>query len=314
MLTEMLKLDIFPQWRDYLELTKPRVILLMLLTAWVGMQLAIPPLLTWVPFRILFWGLIGIALCAGSAAVINHLVDQHVDAIMGRTKNRPLPTGRLTDTQALIFSITLGVLGLAILVFFINPLTAILTLLSLIGYAGIYTLYLKRATPQNIVLGGIAGATPPLLGWTAVTNHITIDALILVLIIFIWTPPHFWALAIYRYNDYAKTGIPMLPVTHGIPHTKLQILIYTIILFIISLLPFFIEMSGIIYLFSAIILNAIFLYYAIKLYRSDDLKFAIKTFSFSIYYLAGIFIALLVDHFVMAWSYNHVLKMIIHQQ
>lgn len=287
--------NIFPQWRDYLELCKPRVILLMLLTAFVGMQLASP---SFVPIAILFWGLLGIALCAGSAAVINHLVDQHIDAVMARTKNRPLPTGRLSNTQALIFSTIIGILGLIILFFLINPLTAVLTLLSLIGYAGIYTLYLKRATPQNIVLGGIAGATPPLLGWTAVTGHITLDGLLLVLIIFIWTPPHFWALAIYRYNDYAKIEIPMLPVTHGIPYTKRQILIYTVLLFIIGLLPYVTGMSGIIYLISAIVLNGIFLYYAIRLYRSDEPKFAIQTFSFSIYHLAGLFIALLVDHYL----------------
>jgi heme o synthase len=281
--------------RAYLELCKPKVVMLMLLTAVVGMFLATPG---WVPLDILIFGNVGIAFVAGAAAVANHLADQHIDAIMHRTRRRPLPSGRITPLQAGLFALVLGSLGTAILVVFVNWLTALLSILTLIGYAGIYTLYLKRATPQNIVIGGAAGAAPPLLGWTAVTGHIDPNALLLVLIIFVWTPPHFWALAIYRYQEYAKAGIPMLPVTHGIPFTKLSILLYTILLLAVSLLPFVSGMCGIIYAIGALILGGIFLYWAIRLKKSNDPLIALKTFRYSIVYLMVLFVVLLIDHYI----------------
>lgn len=281
--------------RDYYELCKPRVIALMLLTALVGMQLAVPGL---VPWRAGVFGILGIALSAASAAVLNHLVDYRIDALMARTEKRPLPAGRLSITQALYFAIMLGVIGIMILIIFVNLLTAILTLLTLFGYAGVYTLYLKRATPQNIVIGGAAGAAPPLLGWVAVTGHVSAQPLLLMLIIFVWTPPHFWALAIYREKDYARAKIPMLPVTHGVRYTKLSILLYTFLLVAVSILPFVISMSGYIYLLGALILNAGFVYFAFSLWRKDDLHLALQTFRYSILYLFGLFVFLLLDHYV----------------
>ncbi|KEQ16635.1 heme o synthase [Endozoicomonas numazuensis] len=281
-------------WRDYLELTKPRVVALMVLTVVIGMCLATPGM---VPLDILIFGNLGVALSAASAAVINHVVDRQIDTVMARTHKRPVATGRVEPLQALLFALALGVSGMGILVFLVNPLTAWLTLASLIGYAVIYTLILKRATPQNIVIGGIAGASPPLLGWTAVTGHFEGHALLLVLIIFAWTPPHFWALAIHRKDEYAKADIPMLPVTHGEAYTKLHILLYTVIMIIASVLPFLTGMSGIIYLAGALILGGRFLYWAIALLRESRPHAAIKTFRYSITYLMLLFVVLLVDHY-----------------
>lgn len=279
---------------DYLELCKPRVVALMLLTSMVGMCLATPRS---VPLSIFLWANLGIGLVAGAAAACNHLVDRHIDAIMGRTERRPLPTGRIAVSHAAIFALFLAVLGTIILLCFVNTLTATLTLFTLIGYAGIYTMYLKRATPQNIVIGGAAGAAPPLLGWTAVTGHINPYALLLVLIIFIWTPPHFWSLAIHRYKDYARAEIPMLPVTHGIKVTKLHIFLYTILLFVVSLLPFITHMCGVLYLIFTVLLGLVFLYYAAVLLLTEKPRAAIQTFYYSIIYLAGLFIVLLIDHY-----------------
>jgi protoheme IX farnesyltransferase len=283
------------KWLNYIELCKPRVVALMLVTAVVGMQLASPG---WIPWKILLLGTLGIALCAGSAATINHLLDYKIDLLMARTHRRPLPAGHVTPRQALYFAIVLGCAGIIILIAFINLLTAILTFLTLVGYAIFYTLYLKRATPQNIVIGGIAGAAPPLLGWTAVTGHLDPNALLLVLIIFAWTPPHFWALSLYRYKEYAKADIPMLPVTHGIAFTKLNILLYTLLLTAVSLLPYVTGMSGILYLVSVLLLDAGFLFYAIRLWRTTDNKIAVQTFRYSIIYLLILFIVLLIDHFL----------------
>ncbi len=282
-------------WRDYLELCKPRVVALMLLTVVVGMYLAVPG---WVPLATLFTTLLGIAFCAGSAAAINHLVDKRIDAIMARTKKRPVAQGRVSVQQAVYFAIILGVIGLGVLGYFVNTLTAVLSFITIIGYAGVYTGYLKRATPQNIVIGGLAGAAPPLLGWTAVTNHLDPHALLLVLIIFTWTPPHFWALAIYRFEDYKQAEIPMLPVTHGIRYTKLNVLLYTILLIVVSVLPFVVGMSGWFYLTSALLGGARFLYWAIYLYRTNEARIAMCTFRFSIIYLMILFVFLLVDHYL----------------
>ncbi len=283
-------------WTQYWNLTKPKVVLLIVFTALVGMLLAAEGP---VPLDVLFFGLIGIGLSAASGAAINHVVDQHIDAIMDRTKSRPLPTGSVDQRQALLFAIGIGVLGISMLWAFINTLTAILTFFSLVGYALIYTMYLKRATPQNIVLGGAAGAAPPLLGWTAVTGQVETEALLLFLIIFIWTPPHFWALAIRRREEYAKAGIPMLPVTHGVDFTKVQILLYTILLFLVTLVPFLIQMSGLIYLAGAVSLGVGFLYSAIRLYRDPaPARNAMKTFGYSILYLSLLFAFLLADHYV----------------
>lgn len=281
-------------WRDYIELCKPRVVALMLLTVIVGMCLATPG---WVSMPILVMSLLGIGLCAGSAAAINHLVDKRIDALMARTKNRPVAHGRITVFQALCFAIILGVIGLTVLAYFVNSLTAILTFLTVIGYAGIYTGYLKRATPQNIVIGGLAGAAPPLLGWTAVANQLDPQALLLVLIIFTWTPPHFWALAIYRFEDYKHAEIPMLPVTHGIRYTKLNVLLYTILLLVVSILPFVVGMSGWLYLAGALLLGMRFLYWALRLYRNEQPVIAMRTFRFSIIYLLFLFVFLLFDHY-----------------
>jgi protoheme IX farnesyltransferase len=282
-------------WQDYLELCKPRVVMLMLLTVIVGMYLASPG---WVNLSLLLSSLIGIGLCAGSAAAINHLVDKRIDSMMLRTQKRPIARGKVSVSQALKFALILGVVGLNVLVFCVNQLTAVLTFITLIGYAGIYTGYLKRATPQNIVIGGLAGAAPPLLGWTAVTNHLDPQALLLVLIIFIWTPPHFWALAIYRIEEYQHAQIPMLPVTHGIPFTKLNVLLYTILLLVVSILPFVIGMSGLLYLSGALILGGRFLFWAYKLYRTDKPIVAMQTFRFSIIYLMLLFVFLLIDHYL----------------
>jgi protoheme IX farnesyltransferase len=281
-------------WSDYLELCKPKVVALMLLTVLVGMYLAVPG---WVALPIVAAGLVGIGFCAGSAAAINHLVDKRIDALMARTQKRPIARGQIRPSQALAFALTLGIIGLGVLLYFVNVLTACLTFLTLIGYAGIYTGYLKRATPQNIVIGGLAGAAPPLLGWTAVTNQLDPHALLLVLIIFTWTPPHFWALAIYRFKDYQHAQIPMLPVTHGIQYTKLHILLYTILLVAVSMLPFAVGMSGWIYLLGALLLGTRFLYWAIVLFRSKEPVVAMRTFRFSIVYLMLMFLILLIDHY-----------------
>ena len=289
------KKKIKKDWHDYMELCKPRVVALMLLTVLVGMYLAAPG---WVPLPLLAATLIGVGCCAGSAAAINHLVDKRIDSIMARTKKRPVAIGRVSVKQALGFAITLGLGGLIILTLFVNVLTAIFTFLTLIGYAGIYTGYLKRATPQNIVIGGLAGAAPPLLGWIAVTNQLDPQALLLVLIIFTWTPPHFWALAIYRLEEYKHAEIPMLPVTHGVTYTKLNILLYTILLFVVSILPFVVGMSGELYLIGAVLLGARFLQWALKLYRTDKPAIAMGTFRFSIIYLMMLFVFLLMDHYV----------------
>ena len=281
--------------KNYYELCKPNVVLMMLLCALVGIILASDTLL---PLIEILVPLVGIGLCSGSAAAINQIIDREADAEMARTDKRPIPQGEISVTNASIFAFVIGVLGVLILIYFVNSLTAILTIFALGGYAFIYTIFLKRATPQNIVIGGLAGAAPPLLGWASVTNTIEPNALILVLIIFIWTPPHFWALAIYRKDDYAKQSIPMLPVTHGVAFTKLQIVLYTIILFLVSLFPYIVLMSGTIYLTSAIILSSLFLFYSIRLYLSDDDKYAMQTFWYSIYYIFLIFIALIIDHFI----------------
>jgi len=282
-------------WRDYIELCKPRVVALMLLTVLVGMYLAAPG---WVSLPLIGFTLLGVGLCAGSAAAINHLVDKRIDRIMARTRKRPVAEGRVSIQQALWFAFLLGVLGLGTLTYFVNPLTAILTFVSVIGYAGIYTGYLKRATSQNIVIGGLAGAAPPLLGWTAVANQLDPQALLLVLIIFTWTPPHFWALAIYRFEDYKNAEIPMLPVTHGIRYTKLNVLLYTILLLIVSLLPFVVGMSGWLYLAGALLLGMRFLYWATVLYVREEAIVAMRTFRFSIFYLMLLFVFLLIDHYL----------------
>ena len=282
-------------WRDYLEITKPKVVLLLVFTALVGMALAVP---LWLPLKETVFGLLGIGLAASSAAAINHVIDQRIDAVMKRTAGRPIPQGALSSRQCLAFALVLGTLAMVILVFLVNILTAVLTFLSLIGYAVVYTVYLKRATPQNIVIGGAAGAMPPVLGWAAVTNEVTAAPLLLFLIVFIWTPPHFWALAIHRRDDYAKVDIPMLPVTHGIPFTRVQILLYTVLLVIVSIFPYLIQMSGPLYLAGAIVLGAMFLFHAGKLFDDQAPRQPIKTFVFSINYLMWLFGIMLVDHYI----------------
>lgn len=281
--------------KNYLELTKPKVVLMMLITAIIGMLLASKSLPS---LYLVIISMIGIGLCASSAATINQIIDRNIDANMARTSNRPLPQGEITTFNASLFAFALMIVGTAILVSQVNTLTAILTVASLIGYAFIYTVFLKRATPQNIVIGGLAGAAPPLLGWTSVTNSIDPNALLLVLIIFVWTPPHFWALAIYRKEDYARESIPMLPVTHGVRFTKLQIVLYTVLLVLVSLLPYIVLMSGNIYLFSALGLGLFYLYSSIKMYLTDDEEYPMTSFKYSIYYIFLIFFALLVDHFI----------------
>jgi protoheme IX farnesyltransferase len=282
-------------WRDYLELTKPKVVALMLLTAVIGMFMAVPGMVSW---QVLLFGNLGIGLCAGSAAAVNHLVDHRIDTVMARTRNRPLAQGKVGVPQAIAFALLLGVAGMYLLLSQINALTAWLTLASLLGYAVVYTMFLKRATPQNIVIGGLAGAAPPLLGWTAVTGEIHGHALLLVLIIFAWTPPHFWALAIHRREEYASVDIPMLPVTHGVPYTKLHIMLYTLIMFAITLLPFATRMSGPLYLAGAVILGGIFLYRAALLLWGSDPRAAMDTFRYSITYLMLLFIVMLLDHYL----------------
>lgn len=282
-------------WRDYLELTKPRVVLLMLLCALVGMLLATPGT---PPLAVVLTALSGIALVAGSAAVVNHIADARIDARMARTRNRPIPEGRVDRKSGIIFAAALGVVGMAILVFWVNPLTAVLNLASWIGYGLIYTLYLKRATSQNIVIGGLFGAAPPLFGWTAVTNSIEWGGLVLLLIIFVWTPPHFWALAIDRRRDYEKVDVPMLPVTHGDAYTRRQILYYTIALCVVSLAPAVIGMSGVVYLAGALLLGGGFLACALVLLRGNNERAPIATFKYSIVYLALLFGLLLVDHYL----------------
>ena len=283
------------QWRDYLELCKPRVVALIVLTAVVGTLLATPGM---PPFRALVFGNLGIALAAAAAAAINHVLDRRIDAHMARTRGRPLPTGALDYRQALAFAAVLALCSMLVLVLLVNTLTAVLTFCSLIGYAVVYTVWLKRATPQNIVIGGAAGAAPPVLGWAAVTDSIHPHALLLFLIIFAWTPPHFWALAIARRNDYARAGIPMLPVTHGVEFTRLHVLLYTVILCLVTLLPYVTGMSGLIYLVAALVLNGRFLVHSIRLkvVRRDDLP--MRVFRFSINYLMWLFLALLVDHYL----------------
>jgi protoheme IX farnesyltransferase len=284
-------------WRDYLELTKPRVVALIMLTAIIGTLLATSGL---PPLDALILGNLGIALSAASAAAINHVLDRRIDARMARTRKRPLPTGHVTPVRALSFALALGLSSMLILVAFVNVLTAILTFSSLIVYAVIYTVWLKRATPQNIVIGGAAGAAPPVLGWVAATNHIDPHALLLFLIIFAWTPPHFWALAIARRHDYAKADIPMLPVTHGVEFTRLHVLLYTVILTVVTLLPYATGMSGLLYLAFALVLNTRFLAQAIalKVHGSDELP--MRMFRFSITYLMWLFIGLLADHYLQA--------------
>jgi len=281
-------------FKKYYYLTKPKVVALIIFTAAVGMLLAG---VETVPLSQSLAAIVGIALAAASGAAINHWVDQKIDVIMERTKDRPLPHGDLSSAQALTFALSLAVISMVLLVVWVNNLTAILTFISLMGYAVIYTVFLKHATPQNIVLGGAAGAAPPLLGWVAITGTVNTEAILLFLIIFIWTPPHFWALAIRRKDEYAKAGIPMLPVTHGVKYTKLLILLYSFMLFSVSLLPFVIKMSGLIYLIAAVILGVIFIIFAWKLYIDEKNEYAMKTFSYSILYLSLIFLFLLADHY-----------------
>jgi len=282
-------------WQDYLTLCKPKVVSLIVFTAVVGMFLATPNM---VPWNVLIYGTIGIGLAASSAATINHVIDYRIDSIMARTMRRPLPEGRISVVNAIIFAWFLGTISMGILAFLVNTLTAGLTALSLIGYGFIYSMFLKRATPQNIVIGGAAGAAPPVLGWTAVTGTLDPNSLLLFLIIFVWTPPHFWALAIYRRDDYAAADIPMLPVTHGVEFTRLQILLYTILLFIVTLLPYLVGMSGLFYLVGAVLLGVGFLYYAILMRFNHDDRLAMRTFSYSIIYLMLLFAFLLIDHYI----------------
>lgn len=283
-------------WRDFYEMCKPRVVMLMILTSLVGMFLAVPGM---VPLDILILGNLGIALVAASGAVVNHLIDRKIDIIMKRTHNRPVAQGRVEPKQAALFAIVIGVAGMAILLLWVNPLSAWLTLASFVGYAFIYTGYLKHATPQNIVIGGLSGAMPPLLGWSAVTGSIDAGALILVLIIFAWTPPHFWALAIHRKDEYAKSGVPMLPVTHGERVTKIHIVVYTLMLVLVSAFPYFWGMSGLLYLVSALALGAGFMGWSALLMWAPKPSTAMDTFRYSIVYLALLFIALVVDHYLI---------------
>lgn len=285
--------------RDYLEITKPKVVALLVLTAWVGMMLAVPGLPS---VQTLFFATLGIGLLSAAAAAINHVVDQRIDAQMARTYSRPVAKGRISTTQATSFAIGLAVAGFVVLYVVVNALTAWLTLASLFGYAVVYTMFLKRATPQNIVIGGLAGAMPPLLGWTAVTGEIHGHALLLVMIIFAWTPPHFWALAIHRRDDYAKVNMPMLPVTHGIDFTKSAILLYTLLLCLVCLLPYIVGMTGAIYLVGSTLLNLRFLQYAWKLKFAADNSTAMATFKFSIVHLMVLFLVLLIDHYFKVLS------------
>ncbi|RRJ82562.1 heme o synthase [Aestuariirhabdus litorea] len=282
-------------WRRYLVLCKPKVVSLILFTAVVGMLLSTPGM---IPVDRFIMGSLGIALAAASGAAINHWFDQRIDAVMERTQGRPLPQGEIAPWQALTFAIGLGLASMLLLTLWVNTLTAVLSLLSIIGYAVIYTVYLKRRTPHNIVLGGIAGAAPPVLGWVAITGEVSTEAFLLFLIIFTWTPPHFWALAIRRRAEYARAGLPMLPVTHGVAFTKLNILIYTLMLLAVTLLPFAIKMSGLLYLAAALVLGGGFIVQAWSLYRSPGDELAMKTFGYSIFYLSALFAALLLDHYL----------------
>jgi len=282
--------------REYLQLTKPRVVALLVFCAVIGMFLAVPGIPPW---RALVFGTLGIWMASGSAAAFNHLIDERIDKLMARTARRPLATGSLTPRQVLVFAVLLGIASMLVLALLVNPLTALLTFGGLIGYALVYTAYLKRATPQNIVIGGLAGAIPPVLGWTAVTGHLHAFALQLCLIIFVWTPPHFWALAIFRRDDYARAQVPMLPVTHGIVYTRWQVLFYTLLLVLVTLLPALTGMSGLIYLGGAIVLDAGFLYYAVRLLNPPDDFFPMKVFKYSIVYLMALFAFLLADHWLV---------------
>ncbi|TCV96103.1 protoheme IX farnesyltransferase [Luteibacter rhizovicinus] len=286
---------------EYMELTKPRVVALLVFCAVIGMFLAVDSngvrvLPTW---HAALFGTIGIWMASASAAAFNHLIDQRIDKVMARTAHRPLATGHLTPRQVFIFAMSLGIVAMLVLVLLVNMLTAVLTFFSLIGYAVIYTAYLKRATPQNIVIGGLAGAAPPVLGWVAVTDSLHPYALQLLLIIFVWTPPHFWALAIFRRDDYSRAQVPMLPVTHGVVYTRWHILFYTVLLFLVTLLPYFTGMSGLIYLFGAVVLGGGFLYYAVRLFNPPDELFAMKVFNYSIVYLMVLFAFLLADHWLV---------------
>lgn len=300
--SEVMTQNMARQIKAYYELTKPRVVALIVFTAIVGMFLASPGL---VPLETLLYGTLGIGLAASAAAVINQVVDRGADARMARTSHRPIPTGSVPVVNSLIFAVLLAALSMTILILEINVMTAVLTAFSLIGYAFVYTMYLKRATPQNIVIGGAAGAAPPVLGWTAVTNHLDPHALLLFLIIFVWTPPHFWALAIHRRDEYAQAEIPMLPVTHGVAYTRLQILLYTILLIGVSILPFAAGMSGLLYLVAVLMLDAGFLYYALAMYLSARSDLAMRTFGYSITYLMGLFTFLLLDHYLPIEAWLH---------
>jgi len=282
--------------RAYYDITKPKVVALLVLTALVGMSLSVPGAIPW---QILLPSMLGIGLLSSAAAAINHIVDEKIDAIMGRTHNRPLPNQVITSQNAIFFAAFLAIAGFILLYALVNPLTAWLTFAGLVGYSFIYTLYLKRATPQNITIGGLAGAIPPLLGWTAMTNEVHPHALLLVLLIFTWTPPHFWALAIHRQKEYAKVNIPMMPVTHGINFTKTQILLYTVLLFVVGLLPYLVGMSNWLYLIGAVVLNLVFFAYAWKLKFNADENTAMDTFKFSIIHLMVLFVVLLLDHYLL---------------
>lgn len=298
-MTQSVILRVASHWQDYLGLCKLKVVAVMLLTAFVGMCLAVPQLPA---LSTLFWGLTGIGLASCSAAAVNHVVDSHIDEKMSRTRHRPLPQGKITHQQALLFAAAIGVAGIASLVVFINPLTAWLTLASLIGYAVIYSMWLKRATPQNIVIGGVAGAAPPLLGWVAVTGSLEPNSLLLMLIIFAWTPPHFWALCLARKADYQKAGIPMLPITHGEAYTKLHIILYTLLMVATTAFPFLTQMSGELYLIGVVLLNLRFMHWAWKVYNSDDKKIAMGMFRYSITYIMLLFVVLLIDHYYAFFS------------
>ncbi|MEW5833769.1 MAG: heme o synthase [Pseudomonadota bacterium] len=283
-------------FKEYLQLTKPRVVALLVFCAVIGMFLAVPGVPPW---RALVFGTLGIWMASGSAAAFNHLIDERIDKLMARTARRPLATGALSVRQVLVFAVLLGIASMLVLGLLVNTLTAVLTFGGLIGYALVYTAYLKRATPQNIVIGGLAGAIPPVLGWTAVTGHLHAFALQLCLIIFVWTPPHFWALAIFRREDYARAQVPMLPVTHGVAYTRWHVLLYTVLLVVVTLLPALTGYTGLVYLGGAAVLDAVFLYYAIRLMNPPDEYFAMRVFHYSIVYLMALFAFLLADHWLL---------------
>ncbi|MGB8633758.1 MAG: heme o synthase [Rhodanobacteraceae bacterium] len=281
--------------QEYLELTKPRIVALLVFCAVIGMFLAVPGLPPW---RAMVFGTLGIWLAAASAAAYNHLIDQRIDKLMARTARRPLASGMLSPMQVFVFATVLGIASMVILALWVNVLTAALTFAGLIGYAVIYTAFLKRATPQNIVIGGVAGAIPPVLGWTAATGQLHAYAWLLCLIIFVWTPPHFWALAIFRREDYSRAKVPMLPVTHGVEYTRWHVLFYTVLLVLVTLLPYLTGMSGLLYLGGAVVLGAGFIYYAVRLLRPPDERFAMRVFGYSITYLMALFALLLLDHWL----------------